>query len=187
MAFEDPEPSVPPHVLALSRAALDLHDPSLRVARLAADSLLDPWLTPARGGDRRLLFCADEFHLDVTLRPSAEGLGLLVALRSEDCPFAEGASCTVSPGAGQDAAAPAVSPATGTGGSRGDDDGEGHRTDGYHGADHVEVVQPDRRLKVVLTAAEGELADLQPGLTSLVVPAPAGASSPAVRTAWFTA
>jgi hypothetical protein len=154
---EDHEPVVPPQVLALSLAALDLHDPTLRVARLAADSLLDPQLRAATAGDRRLLFAADEFSADVTLRPSPTTPGhldLLVTLRPQD-----------------------GGPAR------------------YQDVDHVEVVQPDRRSKVALTRtegstdafAEGELAGLRPGLTSLLVPGPAGSGAPAVRTAWFTA
>jgi hypothetical protein len=150
---EDHEPAVPPHVLALSLAALDLHDPTLRVAPLVADSLFDPQLHPEAGVDRLLRFGSDGFSVDVALRASpavAEHLDLRVTLR----PRAGG------PG-------------------------------GYQDVDHVEVVQPDRRYKVALTAgdgaAEGELAGLRPGLTSLVVPAPAGTGGPAVRTAWFTA
>ena len=68
---------VPPHVLATSRAALDLHDPTLVPIPLTADSLLDDVELPP-GADRRLVFERDDLWVDVSLWATPEGTRLQV-------------------------------------------------------------------------------------------------------------
>jgi hypothetical protein len=81
-----PGPSVPPHVLAASRAVLDLHDPALPVAALAADSLLNDALPRPEGAERRLLFLRDGLCVDVSLwrTPTGARLHVLVGPYSPD-------------------------------------------------------------------------------------------------------
>ena len=70
---------VPPHVLAAAQAALDLHDPTLRVVPLVADSLLYAVELPS-GADRRLVFEREDLWIDVTLwsAPAGHRLEVLV-------------------------------------------------------------------------------------------------------------
>ena len=67
--------SVPPHVLAASLAAMGLHDPSVPVVPLVADSLIDD-IRPAGAADRRLIFQGEGVIVDVsvTVRPSGRQL-----------------------------------------------------------------------------------------------------------------
>src|SRR4051812_36605197 len=59
--------NVPEDLLLLSAAALDLHDPTLPVAVLVADTLLDRNLPVPPGATRRLCFERDTICVDVTL------------------------------------------------------------------------------------------------------------------------
>jgi len=76
-----PDPGqVPPHVIAASRAALGLHDASLAVAALVADSLLAPELDVPEGADRHLVFRRGDLVVDVLVwhRPADAELHVLV-------------------------------------------------------------------------------------------------------------
>lgn len=57
--------SVPPHVIAASLAAIGLHDPSVPVAALVGDSLIDDDVVAPEGVDRRLVFRDDTVAVDL--------------------------------------------------------------------------------------------------------------------------
>lgn len=77
-------PPVPPEVLAASREAFELHDPSLPVAHLVVDSLLDPQVRRADGVDRRMIFTLGDLSIDVSVREHPGAISLHVQLR-HDC------------------------------------------------------------------------------------------------------
>jgi hypothetical protein len=150
-----PPPSVPEEVLAASHAALDLHDPSLPVAMLRADSLLDAEVPLPDGADRRLIFGLDDLYVDVILWRDPGESRMLVCVGREAESEAETAADATNAGGG---------PA---------------------GYDHLELVQPPSRTTVALSAGEARRTGVSPGLTSLVLSGPVGSSVSGVRTAWF--
>jgi hypothetical protein len=64
---------LPPEVVAASLAAFDLHDPSVPVVRLAADSLDDAGADPPDGADRQLVFDSGGVHAEVSVRKRPSG------------------------------------------------------------------------------------------------------------------
>lgn len=76
---------VPPHVKALARQAIELHDPDVAVTPLVSDSLVDRPSSPDRR--RRLVFADDDVriemvttpggHLDITVLPRGARVAVL--------------------------------------------------------------------------------------------------------------
>jgi len=135
---------VPAHVLAASRAVLDLHDPALRVAALVGDSLIDARFTCPPGTDRLLVFARGDLCVAVAVRGTGDTARVEVRIDSPP-PDASGGSPDVPP------PAPVGSP-----------------------GDFLEIVQPGGRIKVPCPGDGVAVDGVPPGLTSIVLPAHAG-------------
>jgi hypothetical protein len=75
--------SIPPHVLAASLAALDLHDQSMTVAQLRGDSLVDD-VPLEEGVDRHLVFGNDSVTVDVHVTHAGGARHLVIDVTPED-------------------------------------------------------------------------------------------------------
>jgi hypothetical protein len=74
---------LPEAILAMSRAALDLHQPGLAVARLLGDSLLDAPDGASDSIDRYLTFSHDELTVNVGVMVRPDCRQLLIAVTPE--------------------------------------------------------------------------------------------------------
>lgn len=73
---------VPARVVEASRDAFDLHDPSVAVAHLVYDSVLDGWPATSTSRSRRLVFEAQRPHARIRMDVARDRSRLDVRLRS---------------------------------------------------------------------------------------------------------
>jgi len=165
MQSQPPTHSAPASLIAASRAALALHDPTLAVAALVADSLLDDRLELPVGSDRLLVFGRRGLWVQVDLTRHDAGTRLHV--RVDPAP--------VDPEASADPEAAPVDPAPVDLAPVDPAQAAGAAPDGSPLAPGsltelvLEVVQPTGRVDVTLEDGEAVLPAVGPGLTSLVL------------------